>query len=206
MCLLELDYDKEHHLKMKTEKNYMKRTMYANVISKRNKAYNSGFYYEAVMLDYAVVEDRLNTFLWNLGIVKVDENGPTVTRRTKKPMRELLGLSDNSKFMIKNMDTKLCVIKAILSYNGEDELLLDMKHCLINRVGADTILELIERIAKWKEKRNQIVHGLMNRVPRECDEAVIQIVAEGKKIFRELDNYCGRIEKCAIRAKYRIQN
>ena len=64
---------------------------------------------------------------------------------------------------------------------------------------------MIKSIEGWKDKRNGFVHGLLNRVPAECDDTIRELASEGKPLFRELDKYCRRIEKCGIRSKYRIQ-
>ena len=146
------------------------------------------------MLDYALIEDRLNEFLKNLGIANETDCGLTVTKRTKNEIRELLHLNEKSHFGINKISVKLDIIRNLVEYDGNSDYLADSHSILIKKIDKESLCSLIKSIEGWKDKRNGFVHGLLNRVPAECDDTIRELASEGKPLFRELDKYCRRIE------------
>ena len=185
--------------------NYIKQEMFKKTIAKLNRACNSGYFYEAIMLDYNLVEDRLNEFLMSVGVVNASKDGLIVTKKARNSIRKLLSLPDTAQFGIGKISIKLTILQKLVDFDKGDIFLEDLHSILIKKVGAENINSLIQKIENWKNERNVFVHGLMSRVPDECDETVKELAFNGKLLFRELDKYCRRIEKCGIRKKYRIQ-
>ena len=187
------------------EKNKLKQSMYADTVKKLNKAILNGYSYEAIMLDYALLEDRLNTLLVTIGMADPGKDGLVVTRRTRKSLRGLLALSEKARFGINKISVKLDIVEKLTQYSGDDVYLSEVHRNIKDNIGATELADLTERIRKWTKERNIYVHGLMNRVPLECEADAAELAAKGKALFREMDKYDRRIEKCKIRLKYRIQ-
>ena len=85
---------------MEKEMNYSKQSMYSDTIQKLNKAIKDEFFYESIMLEYALIEDRLNTMLEHLGIINGGEKGLVITKCTKKSLHMLLNISATARFGI----------------------------------------------------------------------------------------------------------
>jgi hypothetical protein len=59
--------------------NTQKYETYKSIHESLSKALKYGFYYEAIFLEYAVVEDRLASVLKYAGIPYIDKNGQDVS-------------------------------------------------------------------------------------------------------------------------------
>ena len=50
--------------------NKDKENTYRTNLRRYNKAMKEGFYFEAMLIDYAMMEDRLRSFLYHIGLLK----------------------------------------------------------------------------------------------------------------------------------------
>ena len=57
--------------------NYDKHDTYANVLGRYKKAIDEGFFLEAILIEYAMLEDRLRSFVYYLGALN-DRNSFTI--------------------------------------------------------------------------------------------------------------------------------
>ena len=51
------------------QSNLEKESTYRKNMIRYNQAIRSGFYYEAIMIDYAMIEDRLRSTLYHMGLL-----------------------------------------------------------------------------------------------------------------------------------------
>lgn len=56
------------------EKNYEKQEIYAHMKANLQKAMKAGFYYEAVFIEYAIIEDRCTSLLMHGNLQCTDKN------------------------------------------------------------------------------------------------------------------------------------
>ena len=190
---------------MSKESNRIKHDQYTKTLSKLNRALNQGFYYEAIMLDYSLIEDRMTQLLWNLGFVNKGNPDPVVAKKSRKPVRKLLNLSDNSRFGINKISVKISILESLCkSDEFEDPFLNDVSAFINKKIGKDIIIEFKNELTDWKETRNGYVHGLMDKVPSDVEPELEKIAKTGKLLFRTVDNYCKKTENCGIRKKHRI--
>lgn len=190
---------------MSKKPNYGKHMQYTQTLSKLNKALKQGFFYEAIMLDYALIEDRLTELLWYLGFVNKGNSDPVVSKKSRKSVRKLLHLSDNSRFGINKISVKISILNSLCKDDAFDDAYLnDVSYYIKTRIGKDEIENLLNNLIMWKNKRNGYVHGLMDKVPSDVEPELETIAKTGKELFRIVDSYCKKAEKCGIRKKYRI--
>lgn len=186
--------------------NYEKRDMYAYTIGRLNKAVKNGYCYDAIMLDYAVIEDRITEILYDCGILNRTQSGLKVTNKAKKPLRALLAKKENASFGINNIQTRIEILKRLTTNNIEFSDHFSYLHSyILLKLDAEEFLALLHSVEEWKDSRNGFVHGLMEKVPYGIDENAMELTNTGYKLFRELDNVSRKIEKCNARKKYRIQ-
>ena len=74
--------------------NKEKNIKYANLIDKMNKAIEEEFYFEAILLEYAILEDRTESILRHANLTTIDENGNDLTLNTK-----IKTIRNNAKFI-----------------------------------------------------------------------------------------------------------
>lgn len=74
----------------KSESGYEKQATYKAMTGKYNVAMKNGFYFEALMIDYAMLEDRLIAFLWACGVVNDVDNFSIGNRNNKLLLREII--------------------------------------------------------------------------------------------------------------------
>lgn len=74
--------------------NKEKNIKYANLIDKMNKAIEEEFYFEAILLEYAILEDRTESILRHANLMTIDENGNDLTLNTK-----IKTIRNNAKFI-----------------------------------------------------------------------------------------------------------
>ena len=189
---------------MRKKVNYVKQQRYAETLDKLNRAVRNDFYYEAIMLDYALIEDRLYEMLYYLGILSRNTASSSVSKRIRKDLRSLLNLKPAGHFCISKMQVRLDILKEISKYHGDSLYFQDLQNTIAKRIGVEGLCTYVQNLEDWKNARNILVHDLMNQVTLETEKTA-ELAVNGKALFRELDKYCRRIENCDIRKKYKIQ-
>ena len=79
-----------------TEKNMEKYGIYKTMYENLSKAMRAGFYYEAIFIEYAILEDRLTALLAYAGVPHADKNG-----REDKISRKIAKARDRPEFSTK---------------------------------------------------------------------------------------------------------
>lgn len=125
--------------------NYEKNLKYRSLNGMLAKALRYEFYYEAIFIEYAIIEDRTSSLLRHANITIYD---PTLNNKIK-------AIKFNRKF-------KDSYIKKHLS------------------------LELLDSIKDWKNKRNVLIHDLINLSYSNDD--IKKIALEGWQIVKILSN------------------
>ena len=183
-----------------------KRRSHAYLNRKYDLAIKQGFYFEAIMISYNLVEDRLIAFLHYAGVVSRDSDELYVTKRTKESVRKLLKKTEKQKIIINNIEVKLGILEAIICSDYVDEYVLAVREQLTKSSCTEELYLLIDECRKWKDIRNKYVHGLANKSPESVERMAETIADEGKQIARRLDNCVGRFSnRNRIRKQFKIQ-
>ena len=184
-----------------------KQRSHAYLNGKYKKAIANEFYFEAMMIAYNLVEDRLLAFLHYAGIVNRDADKLKISKRINPSIRSFLGKKENERINIKNISVKLELIKALAeAVDCTDEYISAVSAQMEKSVGRNQICEFTQRCTEWKDMRNKFVHGLANKNPDEVEEYAKTVAEEGYKLARELDNMVGRFSKNnTIRKRFHIQ-
>jgi hypothetical protein len=74
--------------------NKEKNVKYANLIDKMDKAIEEEFYFEAILIQYAIIEDRTESMLRHANLMTVDEMGNDLTLNVK-----IKTIRNNAKFI-----------------------------------------------------------------------------------------------------------
>lgn len=152
--------------------NFDKQKTYASQMARYKLAMKHEFYCEAIMIDYAVLEDRLRSILYYMGFlpnrksINVWEKArPIFLEIVRKYKRE----DENDNLGIKNISSKIKIVRSILLWTANVEGgYQEDKHLKALKLGCesldiDGVLSCLSDISEWCDYRNEIVHALMNK-------------------------------------------
>ena len=184
--------------------NEVKRSRYEQYAEQRKKALRSECYFECMLIDYAMIEDRLLAILARAGFVqRRDETNPSWGSRNRDERRALLATVDsdfaNKPPRIKSISTKVMTLRALCSVDfgdiGFDSVYARWLDGDVHRVLEDcAVADLCDRIDSWRERRNVYVHALFGSASYGSEkEGLRAFVEEGRELALELNRVSSRM-------------
>lgn len=152
--------------------NAEKQQSYSVQMQRFNKAMKNGFFFEAVLIDYAMIEDRLRSVLYHSAFF-ANRDAMNCWKKTRSYFQQFVmqykKTNENEKLGVKNISGKIKIVRSILRWVNETEFdyqndlyLKTLKNqCESLDIGG--LLETLEDVEKWCGYRNEIVHALMNK-------------------------------------------
>ncbi len=175
--------------------NRDKQRTYKEQIGRYNQAMRYGFYLQAMMIDYAVIEDRLRSLLYHMGFL-ANRTAVNVWKRTRPYLAEMVEKhktdNENSQLGIKNISGKIKLVRCVLQWTQEenaahgDKFLTALKY-QCEGIDIDAVLSVLQRVTTWCRYRNEVVHGLMNKNLDSLDKELEPRAEAGMLLARELD-------------------
>ena len=172
---------------------------YQYLMSKYNKAIKYGFYFEAIPIDYSMLEDRLSSFLYHIGIRKNRKSYKFDNTKLTDLYRGLIKKyvpKESDKLTINTISGKIKIVRATAEwakdgYPGADTTdYLSVMWSVYQRDGMDpdNLLRLLSEIDTWRDYRNEIIHALLNKNINSINDNLAQEAKHGMMLARELDN------------------
>lgn len=181
-----------------------KKKTYAYQMKRFNIAVKNEFYFEAMLIVYAMIEDRLIAFLYHSGVI-ADRNGKLTfgTAKNKECLWEIVQTNFSSKQSIKlyQISSKLKIIKALMQWlENADNITRDMKYLwtLKNQyesLDAGELSRVIDEMEDWLKYRNELIHALMNKNVESTNKQLSMRVEEGMYYARFIDSQVKIIKK-----------
>ena len=178
--------------------NADKQNTYREWIGRYNKAIQYGFYYEAILIDYAMMEDRLRSFLYYMGAL-YDRNVYKANKgKAITPLKEIVATykrkNESDTLNVSAISGKRKILRAVLVWSTEvigvdkrQKYLWTLKNqCEGLDIGG--LLEQMDRMEDWCEYRNEIIHALMNKNVLSVNRELKERAVEGMEIARFFDN------------------
>jgi hypothetical protein len=196
--------------------NIEKSDAYKVQMSRLKQAREQGFYFEAVFILYAMLEDRLSSFLFHAGLINQARNKITTNKIIKPCLEEiLLDLPKNNRNMAK-ISNKMLITQAIFKWSKNPEILSsnmaqkDYRSILyqqLNRcAGEGEMILTLDKILDWCQTRNELVHALLNKNIANQEESLRALTEEGYSLARQLDNFVRSFKvRNSIRKQFNIQ-
>ena len=175
---------------------------YAESMRRHARAVKEGFYFEALLIEYAMIEDRLRSFLFHAGMLlgRGDTKG---FGRTKKQILMMLKQLDEKKnsTSVTSISAKEDAIRAMLGWYapldsapGDNGYLNALWNQIDSRLDVEEVYGTLTALDEWREYRNEVIHALMNKsadaieadMPSRCDQ--------GMALARALDKYVRQIK------------
>lgn len=174
--------------------NQDKRLTYRRWCGGHQKAMRKGFYFEALLIDYALIEDALRSYLYHMGVIARHDDRKACKKA--RPLRQVVQAyvpRNGDKLGVGTISGKLSIVRAALLWHCdtrkdqvEDPYLLALEKQYEDRIDAASFLDVLDRIDMWCKYRNEVMHGLMNKNLAALDERIVEQCEEGMALAREL--------------------
>ena len=180
--------------------NSEKQRTYRENIRRFNTAMQQEFYFEALLIDYAILEDRLSSLLYHIGALDA-RTDRKICKKVKNHLRSLVGRYEKGDFKltVTTISGKEQIVRAVSRWAREtagqsetDKYLSVLKEQF---VAAEEFASVLDDIDDWRNYRNEIIHGLMNKKMDSLNADLPRRCLEGMQLARALDSRIRTIKK-----------
>ena len=173
-------------------------------------ALQQGFYFEAMLIEYALLEDRLRSFVYHAGLLQnrkashmlpgknaVRKDFNRIAQRVKtwklEDGKETGNTSNFERLSVNIISDKIFIVRTIVLWSSELESLPDESRYLqalrgqCESLDAAALLETLDAIDTWRMYRNEVIHSLMNKRMESVQQKLSEQVEQGVQLARQLD-------------------
>ena len=183
--------------------NEEKRVGYAQQKARYKLAMHEGFYLEALLITYAMIEDRLRGILYHSAAI-ANETDSRVTNKTRAQViiiKECYYPDNQHRLRINTITGKIQIVEAMLRWSVErpsdeslDHYQIALRAQITERLDVGSALATFGELAEWLNYRNEVIHGLMNKNFAALDKSLEQHCKQGMRLAMDLDNCAGRLK------------
>lgn len=193
--------------------NVSKQQTYKKLLGRYKLAIKNDFYFEAMIIVYAMLEDRLRSVLYHTGVL-INKDKLLVHKKTKLYVKNIVATyqeGDKVSLGMKNITGKMNIIEAMFNWateceNPEDKYLVLLKST-IETTDIGAVLETIDNLKGWLKYRNEVIHAAMNKDIDSLFSDLSERVEEGMRYARLIDNQSAVLrKKSLIRKKMNMGN
>lgn len=183
---------------------------YRAEMARLKDAVQQGFYFEAMLIEYALLEDRLRSFVYHAGLLQnrkashllpgknaVRKDFNRIAQRVKtwklEDGKEKGNTSNFERLSVNKISDKIYIVRTIVLWSSELESLPDESRYLqalrgqCESLDAAALLETLDAIDTWRMYRNEVIHSLMNKRMESVQQKLSEQVEQGVQLARQLD-------------------
>lgn len=161
------------------------------------RAMENEFFFEALLIDYALLEDRLRSIIYHMGFLK-DRAAFRIWKKKAPALRQIVSTyKDNDETVqlgITNISGKAKVVRCVLKWAAyteggyqQDKHLLALKsQCEV--LDIDGLLCVLDELQNWCAYRNEVIHALMNKNLESLSDELKVYAEVGMQLANFLDN------------------
>lgn len=163
------------------------------------------FYFEALMIDYALLEDRLTSILYHSGVLPNRQTLKMSARPTKDALRLILvsygDFRENEAVKLTQISGKVRVIEAIANWaknvkdGYRDNRYLSTLKSQYESIDLECLQDTLHDIGSWCDYRNEVVHAALNKNLESLSSEIGNRAEEGFRLANTLDNQERLIKK-----------
>ena len=172
--------------------NYDKQRTYQKNMKLLRRAIENEFFLEAIVIEYAMMEDRLLSFLRHAGLLQ--KGSLKISDPDLLAFLTQLGLKVNNsgEIALKNLSTKSAVIRKTLQWsttaeNVSDTFLRALKDRYEGSVDIQEMLDVLSDMRAWCRYRDEVIHALLNKNTEAISEEISEYCRRGQRIARRAD-------------------
>lgn len=177
--------------------NYDKMMTYKEMIEKRNTAIENECYFEVFIINYAMLEDRLRSYLYYLGCLKLRTSYKFDNEIIEKDLLALLADFSGKEVKMPDISTisgKIAIIKKVNQWainnfpnNETSNYLKILAECIDLNTDSMQMLDILEKLRDWCDYRNEVIHSLLNKNLESLYKELSLRADEGFVLAREID-------------------
>ena len=183
--------------------NADKATTYRELMSKYKKAVKSECYFEAMLITYAFLEDRLRSYLYYIGVFRTKASYKFDNQKVKPYIKAIVEkYSENTKLSVSSISAKMNIVRSVQLWykdgcrNEDNSLYLsELAECIDVCGDADEMLDTLNRISEWCEYRNEVVHAVLNKNLNSLYSELSDRVEDGMALGRIIDKQISAMKR-----------
>lgn len=184
--------------------NSDKEKTYKEHIRKYNCAIRSECYFEALLITYAMLEDRLRSYLFYLGCLRTRSSYKFDNDKIRKDIKSIVDHFSDDKVNnlgITSITGKMRIVSSVQkwfengysNYSGSDYM-DELASCLDLYGDPEEMLDTLTAIRDWCDYRNEVVHALLNKNLDSLYEDLPGRAKKGMVLVRIIDKHVGRLK------------
>ena len=179
------------------ENNVEKGNTYKTLYSRYKKAIKNEFYFESLVILYAIAEDKCNSILKHLGITTIVDKKVCIKDQFKNDIRLI-----NTKYKricLLEISYKIELIKRIIEAYKNKTLKeynsLKNMEIRLSKMNLNILYKELDNLSNWKNNRNEIIHSLTNLKYQSVQKNILSINEEGFCIIENISKESKKINK-----------
>ena len=172
-------------------------------MSKYKKAVKSECYFEAMLITYAFLEDRLRSYLYYIGVFRTKDSKKFDNQKVKPYIKAMVEqYSENTKLSVLSISAKMNIVRSVQLWykegcrNDDNSLYLsELAECIDVCGDADEMLDTLNRISEWCEYRNEVVHAVLNKNLNSLYSELSDRVEDGMALGRIIDKQISAMKR-----------
>lgn len=189
-----------------------KEITYRAMLGRYKTAIKYGFYLEAILIDYAMLEDRMRSFIYHAGALS-DRGAKRVSGPGKKYISAIVKqFNPNENLGITRMSGKRTIIRSILQWEesisdpSADRYLKTLRS-RIEELDVGGLLQMLDDSEEWCKYRNECIHSVMNKNLESLEGGIAAKSMEGMEYARFLDSQVKILKRGnTVRKSIRLSN
>ena len=161
------------------------------------RAMENEFFFEALLIDYALLEDRLRSMIYHMGFLK-DRSAYKIWKKKAACLQEMVSsyknMDENCQLGITSISGKIKIIRCLVKwaayteggYQQDPHLVALKSQC--EGLDSGGILSALDELQDWCAYRNEVIHGLMNKNLESLTDELKVHAEKGMQLAAFFDN------------------
>ena len=197
--------------------NKERQETYRYQMGRYKTAIRNEFYFEALIIVYALLEDRLKAFLYYCGFI-TNRNELKICKKIKQEVNVIMKGEMPDARSLRSIQNKISCVRNILEWSeavytkdiAENEYYICLKsqiECIDVGGMLDVLADLSREKTGWLAYRNEVIHASMNKNVHALYENLSEQVEKGMECARFIDNQVKILKnKAKVRKVLKLQN
>ena len=178
--------------------NAEKQQTYRYLLGKYSHAMDQGFFCEALMIDYAMIEDRLHSMIYHMGFL-ADRGKTGIWKKARPYLQTIVNdyKKDNEvdKLGTSSLCNKIKIVRSVCLWAAytdggyRDNAHLTILKSRLESLDIADVLDVLDAVDRWRAYRNEVVHAMMNKNIVQLEDSFRPYAEEGMKLARRLDAF-----------------
>lgn len=177
--------------------NLDKQRTYREHKGRYKRAMENEFFFEALLIDYALLEDRLRSMIYHMGFLQ-NRKAHKIWKKKYSCLQEIVSMykedKENCQLGISNISGKAKIVRCILKWAAytegdfkEDPHLYTLKsQC--EGLDSGGLIAAFDDLQAWCDYRNEVIHALMNKNLDSLSDNLKCHVEAGMQLANFFDN------------------